>query len=586
MRQKLCASLVLTCGSSVAIGQCEPPLRVFPPILDGATLDGVGGFQIRFAPDADFSASPVASVGDINGDGMPDFAIASPRSQSDGRLGVGVTHVVFGRSGGGFGSLLELDRLAAGQGVRVVGVDAGEASGSAVAPGGDMNGDGIDDLLIGADNARPGGVVGAGRTYLVFGDDSAPWPLHFELSGLGPEKGFRMIGGYLDDSGSAVAAAGDIDGDGFDDLAIGAPLGGLATGFVYIVFGRGGPWPASAIDLARIPEGQVMRLQGFGQGENAGRALASLGDLNGDGLPDLAIGASPTTGGSYFAITKAHVVFGQRRRSVFERFQPLADLGPGRIVTLTSPEVRSLHGVALAPAGDINADGAVDLIIGAPRFGRGGRATILFGRPPGSPRFPVQRSAFPNGSEVIAFDGPFQAETGRAVTGVGDLNADGVDDFAIGAPLAGPLGRRDAGAVYVVFGRDPGVGLEFPEVTNLEDLNGRDGFIIAGDPQGRGAGTSVAGVGDINGDGIDDLLIGSGGRSSATSGLIGIGYVVYGRRFCAADFDLDGLQTFADFLAFQASFDAGESIADFDCDGRLSTFDFLAYLNAFLAGCP
>lgn len=585
VQERWCASLALACGAATAMGQCEPPQRVFPPVLDAATLDGVSGFQIRYAADLQFYANPVAGVGDINGDGMADFALGWPRGQRDGRLGVGVTHVVFGRSDGGFGSMLELDRLEAGEGVRFIGVDAGEGSGSAIALGGDMNSDGLGDLLIGADNARPGGVVGAGRSYVVFGRAPEPWPLQFELSELVPDTGFSVVGGFLDGSGAAIASAGDIDGDGFDDLAVGAPLGSLATGSAYIVFGREDPWPAASVDLAELPTDVAMRFYGFGQSEHAGRALALLGDTNGDGLQDLAIGASPTTGGSASSITKVHVVFGQRQRSVFQRVQPLADLDVGEIVTLTSPETRSLHGVAVGSAGDVNADGAPDVVVGAPLFGRGGRASVLYGRPPGSPRFPKQRSAFPDGNEVVAFDGPFQSRAGQAVTGVGDFNGDGIDDFAIGARAAAPLGRRFAGAVYVVFGRDPSEGLAFPPVTNLADLNGRDGFVIAGDPEGWYAGASVAGIGDVNGDGVDDLLIGSD-RLSSTDPRTGISYVVFGRRFCQADFDLDGQWTIADFLAFQSAFDAGDPAVDLDCDGSLSLFDFLAYVNAFLAGCP
>ncbi|NRA58132.1 MAG: FG-GAP repeat protein, partial [Phycisphaerales bacterium] len=144
------------------------------------------------------------------------------------------------------------------------------------------------------------------------------------------------------------------------------------------------------------------------------------------------------------------------------------------------------------------------------------------------------------------------------------------------------------GATYVVFGRDAAAG-GFPAALQLADLNGATGFRLDGVADDDASGWSVAPAGDVNGDGIDDLIVGAnaadpGGRRSA-----GTAYVVFGRDLsggCPADLDGDGTLSIFDFLAFQNLFDAGDPIADFDGDGRLTLFDFLAFQNAFDAGCP
>ena len=128
----------------------------------------------------------------------------------------------------------------------------------------------------------------------------------------------------------------------------------------------------------------------------------------------------------------------------------------------------------------------------------------------------------------------------------------------------------------------------FPAVLQLVGLDGTTGFRLDGISAGDYSGESVASAGDVNGDGVDDLIIGAiygdpGGRRNA-----GETYVVFGRDLakCPADLDGNGDLTLLDFLAFRNLFDAGDPLADFDGDGRLTLFDFLAFQNAFDDGCP
>ena len=175
---------------------------------------------------------------------------------------------------------------------------------------GDVNGDGLADLLIGAYGASPNGSF-SGASYVVFGRNTAqsgPFPASFDLSSLDGTNGFRLNGVAADDrSGSAVSSAGDVNGDGLADLLIGAygaDPNGSDSGASYVVFGRNtaqsGPFPAS-FDLSSLDGTNGFRLDGVAAYDRSGSAVSSAGDVNGDGLADLLIGADGAGGpnGSY-----------------------------------------------------------------------------------------------------------------------------------------------------------------------------------------------------------------------------------------------------------------------------------------------
>ena len=188
---------------------------------------------------------------------------------------------------------LDLGSLTGTNGFRLDGTAAGDNSGRAVSSAGDVNGDGFEDLLIGARGASPNGG-GSGSTYVVFGR-SGGFTSSVDLSALDGTDGFRLDGAVADDrSGHAVSGAGDVNGDGFGDLIVGAyladPNGDTSAGSSYVVFGHSGAF-ASVIDLSGLDGTTGFRLDGEMPGDQFGFSVSDAGDVNGDGLGDVIIGA-------------------------------------------------------------------------------------------------------------------------------------------------------------------------------------------------------------------------------------------------------------------------------------------------------
>lgn len=182
--------------------------------------------------------------------------------------------------------VIPLSALDGNNGFRLDGVVSEEYSGTSVSGIGDINGDGIDDLIIGAYGA--GGF--SGRSYVVFGRSTGSFAAAINLSTLNGSNGFRLDG--VGQSGRDVSGAGDVNGDGVDDLIIGAPAAGLgSSGSSYVVFGRRGSGFASAISLSSLDGSNGFRLDGAA-GDVSGVAVSAAGDINGDGLDDLVIGAN------------------------------------------------------------------------------------------------------------------------------------------------------------------------------------------------------------------------------------------------------------------------------------------------------
>jgi len=200
----------------------------------------------------DNSGRSVSAAGDINGDGFDDIIIGSSKADPNGNNS-GESYVVFGQddSTTPFAASLELSTLNGANGFVINGIDADDQSGLSVSAGGDINGDGFDDLLIGAYVADSNGID-SGESYVVFGQDDnvTPFAASLDLSALDGTNGFVLNGiEEFDQSGVSVSAAGDINGDGFDDILIGAYRGdpnGSDSGESYVVFGAAtGPTPGN-----------------------------------------------------------------------------------------------------------------------------------------------------------------------------------------------------------------------------------------------------------------------------------------------------------------------------------------------------
>ena len=207
----------------------------------------------------------------------------------------GQSFVVFGSSEGAFGSVLELSSLDGNNGFAINGITAGDNSGISVSGAGDVNGDGIADLIVGADGADPNGSA-AGQSFVVFGSSEGAIGSVLELSSLDGSNGFVINGiAGSDFAGTSVSGAGDVNGDGFDDLIVGADgadPNGESSGQSFVVFGSSEGALGSVLELSSLDGSNGFALNGIAPDDSAGIAVSGAGDVNGDGFDDLVVGAN------------------------------------------------------------------------------------------------------------------------------------------------------------------------------------------------------------------------------------------------------------------------------------------------------
>lgn len=412
--------------------------------------------------------------------------------------------------------------------VRLDGAGGDHAAGS-VASAGDVNRDGIDDMIIGASAADPHGVD-SGSAFVVFGRRAMGGVVLADIGTPGNADGFRIDGARLADlAGQSVDGAGDVNGDGFDDVIVGADrvdYGAQNTGSAYVVFGKGETGQGSTVNLADIGtpgNDQGFRMAGVLENGWAGWSVAGIGHVNDDDLADVIVGAPNAGSGSSYSA--AYVVFGKN------------DYGLGSTVELDEASLASSGfaitrsggnaGFAVDGAGDVNGDARPDVIVGAKavRSNRGA-AYVVFGKTDSNPvRLPQTiEGKFAGG---FFMDGAAPGDgAGWSVAGAGDINDDSLADVIVGAKSNDSGSLIDNGAAYLVFGKTS----EDPvALASLGEPGDIQGFKIEGGVTYDHAGTAVGGTGDINDDGHPDVVVGAPEGDYPGRPNAGLAYVVFGK---------------------------------------------------------
>jgi Ca2+-binding RTX toxin-like protein len=361
-----------------------------------------------------------------------------------------------------------------------------------------------------------------------------------ELASLDGTDGFKLNGAAaLDQLGESTSGAGDVNGDGFDDLIIGAWGAASNGGFVgasYVVFGKASGFEAN-FELSALDGTNGFKLSGGAAGDRSGISVRSAGDVNGDGFGDVIVGAYRADPNGITDSGASYVVFG--KDGVFPASVNLSALTGTDGFRLSGVSNADVSGVSVSGAGDVNGDGFADIIIGAygadPHGAYSGASYVIFGKADGF-NANLNLSAL-NGSNGFKLSGEaFPDASGISVSGAGDVNGDGFDDIIIGAYRAIEGGNGDAGATYVVFGKSSG----FSANIDLSSLTGSDGFKLSGPAQGDRSGRDVSSAGDVNGDGFDDVIIAT--HRANLYGSPGNTYVVFGKASgFAADTNLSSL---------------------------------------------
>ena len=403
------------------------------------------------------SGNSVSNAGDVNGDGFDDIIIGAWRASADGNYAAGESYVIFGKSSGLFCLSLICLRLMAPTVSALMADNLDDRCGMSVSNAGDVNGDGFDDIIMGAPNNSVDGVGYAGECYVVFGH-SGSFSASLDLATLNGTNGFSITGVDPNDSiGYSVSAAGDINGDGFDDILVGDanadPGGDSSAGSTYVIFGKASGFSVS-LNLANIDGSNGFRIDGIDAYDWSGLAISSAGDVNSDGFDDLLIAAEGASSGIGIDQGECYVVFG--KSTGFTASFDLSTLNGLNGFRLIGVDSGDRSGFSVSAAGDVNGDGFDDIIISANLASPGGQeyageSYVVFGKAAGFAAA-IDLAAL-NGSDGFRIQGVAEDDwSGTSVSAAGDVNNDGFDDVIVSSPGTSSA-NLDTGATYVIFGR-------------------------------------------------------------------------------------------------------------------------------------
>lgn len=504
---------------------------MFQKTFDVQYLDGVNGFAALLPSFETRNALKIQNLGDVNGDGISDVAAGM---YSKGFNEEGYVFVVYGHSGP-FQQPFFFDNINGTNGFRVTGSNS---LGQVVFNVGDFNGDGINDV----------GTCDSSNVYVIFGSKNLT--PEFNVSSLNGLNGFTIINTqnipYVTDTRLHISGVGDFNGDGYDDIAIAntfmpqdldnlcgvsACNGGtddMVASQIFVVYGQKNI--SAKIDASSLNGQNGIIITGAEKGDFAGMSISGAGDFNGDGYSDLVVGAPCSSLASAQCAGITYVVYGNHYHQNFTLESIQYNSSYGFYSSCSTGSGLSYPGDQCGTdVGSVGASSNISFssILVSSRYGTGnsGYSYLLNG---GADNFAngLQLSqlscSYPSKIGGYVIQSSISGNTLNLISGVGDVNADGYNDFIIGLPND----NNADGRAFLLYGNHCGSvdignicdGCGF-EITGIYDSANDD------DSHGKYA-LSVASAGDINDDGIGDFMVGISTNLAGEGG--GIVYVVFG----------------------------------------------------------